>query len=104
MLLDNLLDNAALHGRPDGAIEVVIELTTSGDAVIEVNDDGPGIAEDQRASVLERFVRGDGARGAGTGLGLAIAAAQATRYGGSLTLGASPLGGLEVRVVIPVAT
>jgi two-component system, OmpR family, sensor histidine kinase PrrB len=103
MLLDNLLDNAALHGRPDGNIEVVIELTTNGDAVIEVNDDGPGIAEDQRARVLERFVRGEGARGAGTGLGLAIAAAQAARYGGSLTLGASPLGGLQVRVAIPGA-
>jgi signal transduction histidine kinase len=103
MLLDNLLDNAALHGRPDGNIEVAIELTTNGDAVIQVNDDGPGIAEDQRARVLERFVRGEGARGAGTGLGLAIAAAQAARYGGSLTLGASPLGGLQVRVVIPVS-
>ena len=103
MLLDNLLDNAALHGRPDGNIEVAIDLTINGDAVIEVNDDGPGIAEDQRARVLERFVRGEGARGAGTGLGLAIAAAQAARYSGSLTLGASPLGGLQVRVVIPVS-
>ena len=103
MMLDNLLDNAALHGRPDGTVEVVIEKATGGEAVIEVNDDGPGIAEDQRARVLERFVRGEGARGAGTGLGLAIAAAQAARYGGSLTLGTSPLGGLQVRVVIPAA-
>ena len=101
MMLDNLLDNAALHGRPDGTVEVVIEKATGGEAVIEVNDDGPGIAEDQRARVLERFVRGEGARGAGTGLGLAIAAAQAARYGGNLTLGTSPLGGLQVRVAIP---
>ena len=103
MLLDNLLDNAALHGRPDGTIEVVIETLPSGEAVIEVNDDGAGIPESERAHVLERFVRGEGARGAGTGLGLAIAAAQAARYGGSLTLGTSPLGGLQVRVVIPAA-
>jgi signal transduction histidine kinase len=101
MMLDNLLDNAALHGRPDGKIEVVIEASTSGEAVLEVNDDGPGIPEDQRTAVLERFVRGDGARGAGTGLGLAIAAAQAARYGGNLALRDSPLGGLQVRVVIP---
>jgi len=103
MMLDNLLDNAALHGRPDGKIEVVVEQSTSGEAVIEVNDDGTGIPESERAHVLERFVRGEDARGAGTGLGLAIAAAQAARYGGSLTLGDSPLGGLQVRVVIPTS-
>ena len=104
MMLDNLLDNAALHGRPGGRIEVRVSASPGGEATIEVDDDGPGIPENERAHVLERFVRGEGARGAGTGLGLAIAAAQAARYGGSLTLGESPLGGLQVRVVIPSAT
>ena len=101
MMLDNLLDNAALHGRPNGTIEVGIKTLSSGEAVIEVSDDGPGIPEDQRAQVLGRFVRGEGARGAGTGLGLAIVVAQASRYGGRVTLGDSPLGGLQVRVVMP---
>lgn len=103
MMLDNLLDNSALHGRPDGKVEVMIEMTSATEAAIEVNDDGPGIPGDERAHVLERFVRGEGARGAGTGLGLAIAAAQAARYGGNLSLGESPLGGLQVRVLIPAA-
>ncbi len=101
MLLDNLLDNAALHGRPDGRVEVVIEALEDGGALIEVNDDGPGIAAAERSQMLQRFVRGTGARGAGTGLGLAIAAAQAARYGGTLTLEDSPLGGLQVRVTLP---
>ncbi len=103
MLLDNLLDNAALHGRPGGTAEVVIQALANGDALIEVNDDGPGIPTDQRSRLLERFVRGSGASGAGTGLGLAIAAAQAARYGGTLTLEDSPLGGLQARVRIPAS-
>ena len=98
----------AWHTHPHGQLLQITagvgRVQTFGEAVLEVNDDGPGIPEDQRTTVLERFVRGEGARGAGTGLGLAIAAAQAARYGGSLTLGASPLGGLQVRVVIPSST
>ena len=71
---------------------------TNGKVVLTVDDDGPGIPPEEREAVLERFVRGRGARGPGSGLGLAIAAAQAQRHGGRLRLESSPLGG--VRAVV----
>lgn len=98
MLLDNLLENAARHGRPGGEVRVALLGGDEGAVEMLVDDDGPGIAAAERAAVLERFTRGSGARGEGTGLGLAIAAAQAARHGGRLLLEESPLGGLRARV------
>ena len=99
MLLDNLLENAAVHGREGGSILTTI--TAAGELLVD--DDGPGVPAPERRSVLERFARGSSARGPGTGLGLAIAAAQAARHGGSLELGEAPAGGLRARVTLPVA-
>jgi len=93
-LLDNLLENAAVHG----ARRVALRLAP-GELVVD--DDGPGIAEHERPLVLERFVRGAGAAGPGTGLGLAIVAAEAERHGGAVTLEDAPLGGLRARVTLP---
>lgn len=101
MLLDNLLENAARHGRPGGTVAVTIAPLDGRGAELLVDDDGPGIPADERERVLERFVRGSGARGAGTGLGLSIAAAQAVRHGGELTLEDAPIGGLRVCVRLP---
>jgi two-component system, OmpR family, sensor histidine kinase PrrB len=90
--VDNLLENAARHGRPGGRIAAAV--APDGDGVlVTVDDDGPGIPEAERQAVLGRFVRGRDAKGQGSGLGLAIAAAQAQRHGGSLRLDGSPLGG-----------
>ncbi len=99
MLLDNLLENAARHGRPGGTVAVTLSGLAEG-AELVVDDDGPGIPAAERAAVLERFARGSGAQGEGTGLGLAIAAAQAMRHGGRLSLEGSPLGGLRARVTL----
>ena len=99
MLLDNLLENAAVHGRPGGRIVT----TVTPDGTLLVDDDGAGIPAGERAAVLERFARGSSARGPGTGLGLAIASAQAARHGGSLTLEDAPAGGLRARVTLPAA-
>ncbi len=101
MLLDNLVENAALHGRPDGEIVVTAVPLQSGGAELLVDDDGPGIPKAEREHVLERFARGQGVSGPGTGLGLSIASAQAARHGGALTLEDGPLGGLRVRVTLP---
>ncbi|MBX7112621.1 MAG: HAMP domain-containing histidine kinase, partial [Dehalococcoidia bacterium] len=101
MLLDNLLENAARHGRPGGTVAVTVTPLDGRGAELLVDDDGPGIPADERERVLERFARGTGARGSGTGLGLSIAAAQAARHAGHLTLEDAPLGGLRVRVVLP---
>ena len=100
LLVDNLLDNAALHGRENGSVAVGLE-RTDGQLVIQVEDDGPGIPPDQREHLLEPFARGADAGPHGTGLGLAIVAQQAALHGGELRLGDSSRGGLGVEVRLP---
>ncbi|MDB5430024.1 MAG: hypothetical protein JWP35_1140 [Caulobacter sp.] len=84
--LGNLLFNAARHAGPRAA--VTLELL-SGEGVVQivVADNGPGIPEEHRGRVKDRFVRLDEARGgAGSGLGLSIVTAAATLHGGELRL------------------
>jgi signal transduction histidine kinase len=101
MLVDNLLGNAARHGRPNGTIAATVATLDGAGVQVTVDDDGPGIPASERERVLERFARGTGARGLGTGLGLSIAAAQAQRHGGTLTLESSPLGGVRAIARLP---
>jgi two-component system, OmpR family, sensor histidine kinase PrrB len=101
LLVDNLLDNAALHGRPSGGSVGVGLVRDDGQLIIGIEDDGPGIAPDQRARLLEPFARGEGAAPGGTGLGLAIVAQQAALHGGELRLRDSSRGGLGVEVLLP---
>ncbi len=91
--LANLVDNALKYGEPVGgtgapAAEVRVAARRAGDAIdIEVSDRGPGIALADRARVLERFVRLEGARSRpGSGLGLSLAAAVARLHRGVLRL------------------
>src|SRR3954468_8016225 len=100
-LLDNLLENAACHGRPRGTVRV----TLRGGEVPEllVEDDGPGISSAARGRIFEPFVRlGD--QDEGSGLGLALVAQQARHHGASIEVGGSrDLGGAQfsVRFVRP---
>jgi signal transduction histidine kinase len=74
---------------------------TNGRVVLDVDDDGPGIATEDRARVLDRFVRLDDARArdaGGAGLGLAIAAELVAANDGEITIDASPAGGTRVRL------
>jgi len=69
-----------------------------------VDDDGPGIPEEERAAVFDRFHRLDAGRSreaGGAGLGLAIVAAIAEAHGGSTHARTSPLGGAEMVLEIP---
>ncbi len=92
-MLANVLDNALSHGA--GTIRVGLEPGP----VLTVDDDGPGVPPAERDAVLRRFVRLDHSRTTpGTGLGLALVAASVQAHGGALTLGASPTGGLRVRI------
>jgi signal transduction histidine kinase len=97
----NLLDNAERHA---GSC-VWIGLSEEGDTVtLTVEDDGPGIPEEQRSRVFERFARVDAARGrgeGGTGLGLAIARQIVELHGGEITLGGSAHGGARFIVRLP---
>lgn len=68
-----------------------------------VEDDGPGIAPEQRKHLFQPFVRGDSARTiSGTGLGLAIVQRIVDNHNGMLELGTSERGGLSIRARLPV--
>ncbi len=99
--LTNLMDNAmrfAEHvsvraGKRDDAIEITVD------------DDGPGIPEDQREEVFRPFYRIEGSRNPGTGgvgLGLTIARDVVRGHGGDITLSQSPNGGLRARLRVPL--
>jgi signal transduction histidine kinase len=98
-MLGNLLDNACRSARGVVSVKALREGPW---LRITVDDDGPGIAADQRAAVLQRGVRLDEARG-GSGLGLAIVVDLARLYGGDLTLAAAAVGGLSARLSLPAA-
>lgn len=98
-MLGNLLDNACKWARA----KIVLNAAQSGTMlVLTVNDDGPGLAPELRKVVLERGVRLDEAS-PGSGLGLAIVRDLAELYGGSISLEASPLGGLQAKLTLPAA-
>lgn len=101
-ILANLLDNAARYGGSG----VRIRVTTSGserDAIVEVADDGPGIAAADIDRIFEPFYRvtADAAGPDGTGLGLALARSLAERAGGRLTVDSEPGVGSTFRLVLP---
>ncbi|MER5913079.1 HAMP domain-containing sensor histidine kinase [Streptomyces sp. NPDC001982] len=93
-VLANLLANARLH-TPVGT-EVAVSLETDGTtASLKVHDDGPGVPEEIRPGVFERFTRADHRRhadasGGGAGLGLSIVAAVVEAHGGSVGLESRP--------------
>ncbi len=99
----NIIENAARYAKhkikitehdTDESIEIIIE------------DDGIGIPDDRKADALRPFVRLDDARGnktGGTGLGLSIAQTAIENHGGQIFLENSDMGGLKVRVVLPIA-
>jgi signal transduction histidine kinase len=96
--LANLLDNAIKHGDGEVKIEAHAE---PGRVVFIVSDRGPGVPEEDRARVLERFVRLEASRSRpGSGLGLSLAAAVARLHGGELNL-ADNAPGLRVTLAIP---
>jgi two-component system OmpR family sensor kinase len=104
-VVDNLLANVRAH-TPPGAPATVRVLRGGGQAVIEVEDAGPGMEPEQAARMFERFYRADPARArarGGTGLGLSIVAAVAEAHGGSATAVSEPRTGTTVRVTLPLA-
>lgn len=98
--LTNLIENAVKYGQ-----RARVSLTASPQAVeIAVEDDGPGIPEDQLAKVFEPFYRVESSRNretGGVGLGLAIARTVVEAQGGTLTLANRPPNGLRATIVLP---
>jgi len=100
-MLANLVDNAIRYGRPQGVI-VVRCLVEGDDAVVQVDDDGPGIPAAEREKVFERFYRPAGTVADGCGLGLPIVQALAAQQGAKVSLGDTPGGtGLRVELRAP---
>jgi signal transduction histidine kinase len=99
-MLGNLIDNAALHGG--GRVFITVEANADQVRVL-VEDDGKGIAPEQRSRLFERGERLDTDK-PGTGLGLAIVKDVAELYSGSVALDSSEdLGGLLVTLTLPLA-
>jgi len=101
-LLGNLLDNACKWARSRVRIEAHIDAAASSRAALRllIDDDGPGIAETDRARVLTRGGRADEAT-PGHGLGLAMVRDTVELYGGSLRIDASALGGARIELKLP---
>jgi signal transduction histidine kinase len=98
-MIGNLVENAAKYGG--GRVFVTVE-SKKGQVDIEVEDDGPGIAEADRGALFARGARLDTTGKPGTGLGLAIVRDVAEIYGGSIHLEESEdLGGLLARLTLP---
>jgi signal transduction histidine kinase len=85
--IGNLIDNALKYVQEDGTITVEASRHPDGAIEIAVSDDGPGIPDEEKPKVFERFYRGDASRGTpGAGLGLSLVAAVAKLHGGALKL------------------
>ncbi len=101
-LVTVLVDNACKYAGPGGAVEVGVS-ASGGRVVLTVDDSGPGIPEDARDLVFDRFHRADQSPG-GTGLGLAIADAVVRATSGTWSVSDSPAGGARFEVTWRQAT
>ena len=99
--LRNLIGNALRYGETAD----VSLMQEGGHAVMRIADQGPGIAHDRIADMVEPFVRGEASRNretGGAGLGLTLARAIAEQHGGTLSLTNRPTGGLLAELRIPL--
>lgn len=96
----NVIDNAVKWSPPDGKVEVRVRRH-----LIEVADNGPGIAPEDRPFVFDRFWRAPSARSMrGSGLGMAIVADAVNAHHGTVTIDANPEGGTLVRIDLAPGT
>ena len=98
----NIIENAARYAKKTIRIT---ERDTPDQVEIIIEDDGPGIPDDKKRDAMRPFVRLDESRSektGGTGLGLSIAQTAIENHGGQMFLEDSDLGGLRVRIVLPI--
>ena len=108
--LANILDNAVKYTPSGGAIMLRVRRRSSGEVEFSVTDTGPGVPDEDRERVVERFVRLENSRNEpGAGLGLSLVGAVASAHGGRLELDEGPgkVGetgpGLRVALILPRA-
>ncbi len=98
----NIIENAARYAKKTIRIT---ERDTNDNIEVIIEDDGPGIPDDKKRDAMRPFVRLDESRSdktGGTGLGLSIAQTAIENHGGQMFLENSDLGGLRVRIVLPI--
>ncbi len=103
-VLGNLISNALHHTPVDAPILVSVG-TRGRDAVLEVSDSGPGLSDEQKARVFERFYRADSARTrttGGSGLGLSIVAALVAAHSGRVIVNDTQPHGATFTVLLPL--
>lgn len=98
-MVGNLLDNACKWARSRVQVDAGEH---NGQVVLRIDDDGPGLADDERENVMRRGIRLDESV-PGSGLGLAIVRDIAALYGGNVTLERAKLGGLRAVLTLPAA-
>jgi two-component system, OmpR family, sensor histidine kinase PrrB len=94
-VLDNLLDNAAVHGA-DRTGKSSVRVTLDDGVTLTVEDDGPGVPPEMRPAVFQRFTKSPGSPG--SGLGLTLVAQQVSLHGGTIEIGPPPGGRFTVRL------
>jgi signal transduction histidine kinase len=109
--LANLIDNAIKYTPAGGAVKLRARRRSSGEIEYSVTDTGPGVPEEDRERVVQRFVRLDNSRTEpGSGLGLSLVTAVAEAHGGRVVLDEGPGAydgfgpGLRVALVLPPAS
>jgi two-component system sensor histidine kinase BaeS len=106
-VLVNLMENSVRYTDRGGAIRVTLS-SEGGSAVLAVDDSAPGVPDGAHRLLFERLYRVDAARqreegtGHGSGLGLAICKALVAAHGGTIEASPSHLGGLQVRITLPL--
>ena len=96
-----LVENALLHTPAGTPVEIRAQ-TRRGNALLQIEDGGPGIPADQRQQLFERFYRLDGTRASGSGLGLAIARELAGLMEGAIEIESEP-GRTVFALVLPAS-
>jgi signal transduction histidine kinase len=105
-MVGNLVDNACKWAQSRVAVEVLPERADAAHVAtlrVVVDDDGPGLSPSQREQVQARRGNRLDETKPGSGLGLSIVGDLAALYGGALTLGTAPIGGLRAELVLPAA-
>ena len=95
----NLLDNAIRYTPENGTVTVRVE-SGAGKLVLAVEDNGPGVVQENRDKIFERFFRVDGSEAGGSGLGLAIVRELVEQCGGVIRVGTPPHGGHGLLVLV----
>ena len=105
--MSNLVSNALQHTAPGTAVAVRVGTRTDLPLVrITVEDEGPGMAQEDAERVFERFYRADASRdrhAGGSGLGLSIVAALVAGHGGSVIVETAPGAGTRFVIELPLA-